>query len=136
MTKNHKLDFISIGENSPYRILPQYDGKILMIGCGLKPNTFMHGVENASNAPYRETKYRVQYQMEDENGNNKSYEGGLPDMSGYAQRYDRVADILLSQQLTTFPLLQAECHLIDAQALMTVGVETIKKDPYYFVDKI
>ncbi|MEG0691476.1 MAG: AAC(3) family N-acetyltransferase [Oscillospiraceae bacterium] len=136
MTENHKLDVISIGKHSPYCLLPQYDGKILMMGCGLRPNTFIHGIENVAKAPYREIKYIVQYTMEDAYGNSISYEGHLPDMSQFDQRYDRVTQILSHPDIKRFSLLQAESYLIDSQALMSAGVKAIKEDPYYFVDKL
>lgn len=134
ITKNHKFDSISIGENSPYRLLPSYRGKILMLGCGLKPNTFMHGVENVAKLPYREIKHIVKYTMEDENGTISTYSGGVGDMSQYIQRYDRVADVLSPPHLVTTQILDATAHIIDADALMKEGLKVLASEPYYFVD--
>ena len=48
LTDRHALDDTPVGQFSPFRLLPEYHGKILMLGCGLRPNTFMHGVEAVS----------------------------------------------------------------------------------------
>lgn len=33
ITKDHEKDITPLGENSPFRKLPEYGGKILMPGC-------------------------------------------------------------------------------------------------------
>lgn len=134
MTENHRLDFISIGDNSPYMLLPRYKGKILMLGCGLKANTFMHGVENISKAPYREIKYIVKYSIVDQDGIFSIYEGGLPDMSNYEQRYDRIINILKEDEISAFNILNAKSYLISSKALLERGKKEIECNSLYFVD--
>ena len=135
LTREHFRDESSLGEHSPYRLLPKYQGKILMLGCGLRPNTFMHAVENAACAPYRAPRWQVEYQITDMDGSTRLFHGTLPDMSAYEQRYDRVSRILSVPELQECDILEAHSYLIDSAALMEKGVETIRRFPFYFVDK-
>lgn len=132
----HLLDDISIGVHSPIMKLPRFNGKILMLGCGLAPNTFMHGVENTAGAPYRSIKFDVNYTIEDMQGNRFKYQGGLPDMSMLAQRYDRVKNLLSPEDIAFGKVLNGEAWLIDSAALLKAGVAAIKQSPYFFVDHI
>ena len=45
-------DVTPCGENSPYFKLREKAGQILFLGCGLKPNTSMHAVEELVEPPY------------------------------------------------------------------------------------
>ena len=38
----HNADTTPCGPHSPFHSLPKYNGQILMLGCGLEPNTSMH----------------------------------------------------------------------------------------------
>ena len=40
----HIEDRTPCGPRSPFHLLPEYGGQILMLGCGLRPNTSMHAV--------------------------------------------------------------------------------------------
>ena len=64
ITKDHFLDDTPVGKNSPYQKLINLNGKILMLGCGLRPNTFMHAVEEVACAPYCLGDYKT-YKMID-----------------------------------------------------------------------
>ena len=61
IVSQHYLDRSPVGEHSPFRLLPGLGGKILMLGCGLKPNTSMHGVEELCEPPYLMRPERVKY---------------------------------------------------------------------------
>ncbi|MCL2422239.1 MAG: AAC(3) family N-acetyltransferase, partial [Defluviitaleaceae bacterium] len=52
ITAGHDLDDTPVGPNSPLRKLRDLGGQILMLGCGLLPNTSMHGVEELAPPPY------------------------------------------------------------------------------------
>lgn len=136
LTENHHLDNISIGENSPYRMLPRYSGKILMLGCGLRPNTFMHGVENIAGLPYRKILETIEYTMIDRDGVSSTYYGGVGSMSRYEQRYDRITNILHAPDIITGDVANATANLIDAKALETAALNILKTKPFYFVDPL
>ncbi len=42
---DHERDTTPVGPHSPFARLPAVHGQILFLGCGLRPNTSMHGVE-------------------------------------------------------------------------------------------
>ena len=52
MLCDHVQDNTPCGQNSPFNRLIENAGKILMIGCGLTPNTTMHAVEEYVRPPY------------------------------------------------------------------------------------
>ncbi len=134
LTKSHYLDNTPVGENSPFRLLPTVGGRILMLGCGLLPNTFMHGVEEVANASYPLAKQTIKYTLTDKSGStyNKLY---YPHSFGtLIQRYDRLADKLQAPYLLTGKVLNGKAYLIDAKQAMIEGIKAIHHDDKYFVD--
>jgi len=134
LTAAHGLDTTPVGANSPFRRLAQEGGRILMLGCGLRPNTFMHGVEEAACAPYPLQKEPVVYTLEDEHGAVREAAHLRHDFSRHIQRYDRVAEVLAAPALTEGRVLAARVFLIDAAKLMECGIKKIREEPYFFVD--
>ncbi|MCL2362307.1 MAG: AAC(3) family N-acetyltransferase [Defluviitaleaceae bacterium] len=127
ITARHHLDRTPVGENSPFRQMMKYGGKIMMLGCGLMPNTFMHGVEEATKVPYilesTPTKLIV-------NGvevfHYKHHFGSL------IQRYDRVTEVC---EITQGKVLEAEVFIIDAQILWDTATKKVSGEPWFFVSK-
>ena len=129
----HIEDRTPCGPRSPFHLLPEYGGQILMLGCGLRPNTSMHAVEELAEPPYlfggvltyrligwdwaaTEATYRIH---------------GL---QGWQQRYDRVADVLGEPQLRHGRVLRAAVHLIEASALLQAALAALRRDPLFFVE--
>jgi aminoglycoside 3-N-acetyltransferase len=135
MTSTHILDNTPVGEHSPFRLLPKVNGKILMLACGLGPNTFMHGVEEVANAGYCLRKQPVTYTISDSTGTyRKEY---FPhNFAGYKQRYDRLENILSGNELKQGPVLNGTAYLIDSVAALEKGKKAILENDTYFVDKI
>lgn len=130
---DHIQDQTPCGRNSPFNKLFHHHGKILMLGCGLKPNTTMHAIEEYIRPPYLfgET---VQYTITDDRGITfvKDY---IPhNFQGVSQRYDRVEGLLGAPELVTGLVGSAQAHLIDSQALYTGCIERLHQEPCYFVD--
>lgn len=50
--KYHHLDDTPCGPNSPFNRMINFGAKIIMLGCGLRPNTTMHALEEYENPPY------------------------------------------------------------------------------------
>ena len=125
---SHHMDNTPVGENSPLNKLPKLGGKILMLGCGLRPNTSMHGVEEAAKAPYvlqsTTTKLYV------DSRETFHYKHNLSN-SGVIQRYDRVANIC---DMKKGKVLDADVYVIDANTLWETTLAKINEYPYYFVD--
>ena len=137
LTCDHQLDHTPVGAHSPYHKLPQYNGKILMLGCSVKSMTFMHGVEEVANAPYVLTKETFRYTVTDENGNRfvtDNYRHNFHPQ-GLIQRYDRVLDVMSPADYTVGKVLNGTAYLFDSAAMQKSAIKIMQKDPYYFVDK-
>ncbi|UZR94715.1 AAC(3) family N-acetyltransferase [Chondrinema litorale] len=134
LLEKHHLDNTPVGENSPFRLLPKYGGKILFIGCGLKPNTSMHAVEELLEPPYLFEDY-VNFKIVS-NGSAMDKLVRRHNFKGYEQRYDRVANLLSKRELKKGRVLSAEVFLIDAVALWEKAYLKLRENPLYFVDKL
>lgn len=138
LTQDHIKDNTPVGKNSPYRKLTEVGGKILMLGCGLRPNTFMHGVEEVGNAPYCLGEAKT-YEMID-------YDGKVvyKDIIGhhfhrpegnFIQRYDRAVDVLEKGVDYVEGIVHgATAYLFDAKTLCDKAAEKMQTSPAYFVD--
>ena len=122
-----------VGAKSPLALLPEYNGKILMLGCGLRPNTSMHGVEELAKPPYLFKPQKTLFTLIDKDGKEtqKPYYCHNIAASGTIQRYDRLADIM---NLEAKKVLEADCYLIDASEMWQKAHEALNKNEFYFVD--
>ena len=136
LLSSHELDRVMVGENSPLRKLPSIDGKVLFLGCSPAHNTSMHGVEVLVNPPYLfHNSKESEYILDD----GKSLHSCMMKRftfveTGSVQRYERLIPHLNSNELTLGRILDAECHLISAEAIWRKGEEIMRKNPFYFVD--
>lgn len=137
MTDNQEKDDTPVGPNSPFRKLRDAEGQILMLGCGLEPNTSMHGVEELADSPYV-FKEHIKYDCVDATGKNLELNVRRHNFSrpcgDIEQRYDRTRHVLPSAVFKTGPVLDATCHLIDAKPMWDIAVAIMKEDPLFFVD--
>jgi aminoglycoside 3-N-acetyltransferase len=108
-------------------------GQILFIGCGLRPNTSLHGVEERVEPPYLYGAW-CEYTLRLPNGEQITMNVHNHSFAGWIQRYERVGPLLGERYLRHGQLLQAECHLVDAPALWRAGLRVLRRDPYYFVE--
>ena len=131
----HINDDCPIGENSPLYKLHELGGKILMVGCSLRPNTSMHGVETKAGAPYILSDETRTYTLIDENDKkiHKDMRYHTISLNGFRQRYDRIEGLI---DVAKGNILEAECFLMNSADVWKAGVEKIHKDTYFFVDKI
>ena len=133
----HENDRTPVGENSPFFKLKEVGGKVLMLGCKVGSNTSMHGVEESI-----PTSYVL-------NPEAKPYTIILPDrtydipfyrhhihQNGYAQRYDRLTEVLDPAFMPCRTVHGAKSWLIDAPMMWKVGQETLRKNEFFFVDKL
>ncbi len=132
---DHIEDRTPCGPHSPFNKLFQRGGKILMIGCGLEPNTTMHAIEEYAVPPYLFAPPMI-YTLTDSTGRTFDKEYIPHDFwQGRAvQRYDRVEGILSAPALAEGNIGYAKSHLIQAQALFPAALNCLKADPFYFVD--
>lgn len=135
MTENHRLDNTPVGQNSPFRLLPKVGGKILMLGCGLRPNTSMHGVEELVVPPYLFRKEKTVFTLTDIDGKKTQRAYICHNFEGYRQRYDRVSSVLVGQELREGMVRKVNCYLIDATALWQKAQAELRQNPFFFVEK-
>ena len=136
LTKFHILDHTPVGEHSPLSLLPNVGGKVLMLGCGMNPNTSMHGVEELVNCPYNLTKETVTYTLDLGNGDvrkTEHYQHWF--WKRWIQRYDRLEALLPEEVLRKGKVLEADCFLMDAEKMWAIAAAKMREDPHYFVDR-
>lgn len=134
LTKDHYLDNTPVGIHSPFRMLPAYHGKILMLGCTLRPCTFMHGVEEAASAPYPLAKEPMTYTMIDEAGKEIKKDYFPHAFGSLIQRYDRLEQLISPPWLVKGRILNGTGWLLDAEKTMEIASEKIKEESCFFVD--
>jgi aminoglycoside 3-N-acetyltransferase len=134
LLKRHIEDRTPCGPRSPFHLLPEFGGQILMLGCGLRPNTSMHAIEELVEPPYLfggTLAYRL-----------VGWDWGVTEavyrvhgFRGWQQRYDRVADVLEAPHLRRGRVLAADVHLIEASALWEAALAALRRDPLDFVER-
>ena len=128
----HILTDTPAGALSPFGLLPKYNGKILMLGCGLEPNTSMHAIEEVTQPWYLLKSQPTVFTLVDyeKNAVQKSYK--CHDFEKVArQRYDRL-EVLMPVDKGN--VLQATAYLIDAKKMWEVAVPKLEEDEIFFVD--
>ena len=132
--REHHLDDTPCGKRSPYRRLKDLGGQILFLGCGLRPNTSMHAVEELVQPPYLF-------------GSVVAFRAILPDgreltgncrrhgFAGWGQRYDRLGPLLGEDGLKEGKILNATIHLVDCCRMWHEAEMAMRKDPYFFVER-
>jgi len=135
MVANQENDNTPVGENSPFRKLRDKGGQILMLGCGLNPNTSMHGVEELTNPPYLFKEQSITYTCKNWDGSTKEISVRRHNFGGDAhQRYDRLRYVLPEDTLKRGMVLDAECYLIEAKPMWDIAEKILREDPLFFID--
>lgn len=133
--ERHGEDRTPCGPRSPFHLLPEYAGQILMLGCGLRPNTSMHAVEELVAPPYL-FGGQQSYRLIGWDGRATEAVYRIHGFREHRQRYGRVADVLSEPELRRGGVMQARAHLIDATALWPAALPALRRDPFFFVDRI
>ena len=122
-------------------------GKILMLGCGLGPNTSMHGVEELVSPTYLFScllEYRIRVGAEpsrcaakiaDVPERIRNWRHGHSEL-GYVQRYDRLLNFWDAIDLRRGEVNGGEAWLMDARRVWSVAEYVMRQEPLYFVDKL
>lgn len=133
---SHFIDTTPCGSNSPFIKITERPAKIVMLGCGLKPNTTMHALEEIIKPPYLfgdECEYHITgaygkaYQ--------KKYICHGFNKHGWEQRYDRIVELPDTSFLRCGRVLDAETFVIDTQGLRSAVLEKWKSDILFFVSR-
>lgn len=132
---DHLHDITPCGMHSPFHKLADVGGKIVMLGCGLRPNTTMHALEESIEPPYLFGDWRV-YTLQMPDGCLLQKEYRVHNFKGWEQRYDRVALLESQAFMRRGQVLNAETYTIDVQGLRTAVLEKLRQEPLFFVDPI
>lgn len=130
---DHMQSTTPVGPNSPFRKLRDVGGQILFLGCGLRPNTSMHGVEELVEPPYLFAGF-VNYRVALADGSEAEMRVRSHDFAGWAQRYDRLGPLLEGRGLRAGPVMQARAHLLEAGPMWEIAQAALVRDPLYFVE--
>ena len=131
----HGQDATPCGPHSPFHRLPEVDGQILMLGCGLAPNTSFHGIEEMVVPPYLYGE-AVEYELIDGDGVRTVKRYLSHGFDGYAQRYERIGALLAAPALRTGRVLAATVYVLDAAAMWTAALGALRRNPLAFVERI
>lgn len=135
LLERHRLDETPGGPNSPFRALRDVGGQIVMLGCGLAPNTSMHAVEEVVEPPYL-FGGTIDYRVVLTDGTETQLRCRRHGFRGFAQRYDRVAGLLPEGALKVGTVLEATVHTIDCAPMWDAAEAALRGDPLYFVDRV
>jgi aminoglycoside 3-N-acetyltransferase len=135
MLSEHSRDVTPCGENSPYAKLNEAAGQILFLGCGLRPNTSMHAVEELVEPAYLYNGW-VDYRIRLVDGSEKTMRVRRHGFKGWQQRYDRIEAVMAGEGISRGNVLSADCFLLEAPAFWRKAYQAIKEDPLFFVDRI
>lgn len=128
----HIEDETPCGSHSPFHTLPTYNGQILMLGCGLEPNTSMHAIEELVAPPYLYD-LPIEYSLIREDGVLVKKKYSPHNFCGWQQRYERVEHLLEAPALRRGQVLEAEAFLLEAAQLWRAALPALRADPFYFV---
>ncbi len=134
VVNGHISDTTPCGPNSPFKRVMELGGSILFVGCGMRPNTSMHAVEELSEPDYLFGEY-YEYNLVDKDGVAHKTTCRAHNFKGVSQRYERLADLLTGDELKIGNLLSAECHLVNTPAMWEKADKKYREDPHYFIEK-
>lgn len=130
----HTLDTTPCGPHSPFHKQLEGGGQIIMLGCGLRPNTTMHAIEEFAKPPYLFGEERL-YQITDLEGHTFRKTYHTHGFDGWTQRYDRVANLPDTSFMRQGQVLAAETYVLDALGLKAAALAKLEKVPLFFVDR-
>ena len=131
----HPLDTTPCGPHSPLNRMIDRGAKIVMLGCGLRPNTTMHALEEYVVPPYL-FGGPVEYTITDWEGRTFTKTYTRHGFRCWRQRYDRVRELPRTEFLTAGRVLEAETFVLDTQPLREQVLTRMREDPLFFVDRV
>jgi len=132
---DHRLDCTPCGLHSPFRKVAETNGKIVMLGCGLEPNTTLHALEEYVEPPYLYGPSCV-FTLTDTQGHTFQKEYRTHGFTGYRQRYDKVLEFEPDSFMRKGQVLQATTFVMDAPGLKRAVLKKMKEDPCFFVEAV
>ncbi len=129
----HQNDSTPCGEFSPFSKILNIDAKIIMLGCGLMPNTTMHAIEELINPPYLFGDFR-EYKITTCEGEKYTKKYRTHGFKGYYQMYDRIKSSYFPGNLYSAGyILDANTYVINTKILKKTVLSKLKNDILFFV---
>jgi len=135
LLKDHHLDTTPCGPHSPFYGLREIKGRVLFLGCGMRPNTSMHAIEEIAEPPYLFGD-PIDYRIVLAEGKEIKMRVIRHRFAGWRQRYDRLSLLLDADGLKRGKVLEATCDLIDCELMWEQAIIALKKDSFFFVEMI
>ncbi len=136
LCSEHPLDNTPVGAHSPLRLVRDLCGQVVFLGCGMGPNTSMHGVEELARPPYLLREF-ITYHITLADGGHIELLHRHHDFRGWRQRYDRLQAYLEpGSELHIGHVLGGTVHIIEARALWRKALAGYQADPFAFVEQI
>ncbi len=140
LIEGEEEDDTPMGIHSPYRKLASVRAKILMLGCHLSHNSFMHALEEDANAIYalRDHQEFTIVNAEGEKYTRRVRRHNFVRPDGVvAQRYERAVDVLCEGVDYKRGVIHgADAVLYDAAVLKEKVLKKMEESPLYFVDDL
>ena len=131
----HHRDVSPCGPHSPFRRLREAGGQILFLGCGARPNTSMHGVEEVVEAPYYYAEM-VDCRVIWSDGHETIQPLRRQSFVGINLRYDRLPALLSApDEIHRGHVLRAESILYEAEPMWRTAIAAMREDVLYFADR-
>lgn len=131
----HDRDHTPCGPHSPFRKMIDLKAKIVMLGCGLHPNTTMHAIEEFVEPPYVFGGECI-YHITDLQGHTFEKTYIQHGFDGWRQRYDRVADLPEAARfMRRGRILEAETYVMDTPGLKEAAIKAMQQSPFHFVER-
>lgn len=131
LTRDHIRDDTPCGPHSPFALLPKYQGKVLLLGCDLNRNTFLHAVEELIEPVYLFGK-PLNYTLISEAGTSEDKVYRTHGFDGWEIRFDRILDTTDDNWIVQGKVLEAHCYVMDTVTLQNRALEKMKTEPCYF----
>ncbi|MCQ2445576.1 MAG: AAC(3) family N-acetyltransferase [Clostridia bacterium] len=137
LTAGHEKSLTPCDEHSPYYKLGQMGGYILLIGVGQNNNTTIHSIEEIAKVPYHLHSYETEGIVVDKDGNTLTVKNYLHSWDPPHANFDLLEPLLMEGGAVRIGKIGASTvRLVSAEKLFKIGVETLRKDPYFMIPKV
>jgi aminoglycoside 3-N-acetyltransferase len=130
ITRDHGLDRTPVGLFSPFSKVKDLNGQVMFLGCGLRCNTSIHGVEELlpTPPPYLFQASTIAYTVQDAGGHTAVTEHRRHNFAGVGQRYERLVAEMPPTAYSQGQVMQAHVHVLDARAMWNTAFTMLQTD--------
>jgi aminoglycoside 3-N-acetyltransferase len=110
--------------------------KILFIGCSLKTNTILHGVEEWNNIPKRLTEKYIKLKILTPEGRliDRPVKGHDQTFGDISKNYDKIEKLLLKKEIAVSGMIgEAKSYLCNTRKMVETVSSLLKKNPDLFL---